>query len=218
MKFEIRCLVCLGVLGLLQGCNDAPVDTPPPDGGDVVNRQCDEADNMCLSENEVLHCVDGYRKREYCNSGELCFDGRCGVIVCEAGKILSCLENGKYHGCNSLGTGEGDYDCPTGQTCVEGRCQNRLCMPDSGKCKNDEVILLCNEAGTAYTVEKKCNDISPKTVCDNNQCVPICDRTVKEASYIGCEYWAVDLDNAIDGGVYDAQGQPFAVVLSNTES
>ena len=216
MKSDIRWLMVLWIPGLIQGCHEASVDAKPDDGGTVVTRECNEAENMCLSDTEVLHCVGDVRKREYCNSGELCFDGRCGKVVCEPGKILSCLDNGKYHGCNSKGTGEGDFDCPTGQTCVDGQCQNRLCMPDSGKCKNDEVILMCNEAGTAYTVEKRYQDTSPKTICDNDQCVPICEKTVKEASYIGCEYWAVDLDNAIDAGVYDAQGQPFAVVLSNT--
>lgn len=220
------------ILSLCMGCtqegegttdsgnsNDAGhTDKPGNDGNDIVIQTCDPKDDICLSQEEILHCVDGTRKREYCPSGELCFDGKCGAVVCEPNQIESCLPNGKYHGCNPLGTGVGDFDCDYGSTCIDGKCQPRLCTEGSGKCLDNETILLCNEAGTAYSDERKCADIAEKTVCENGACIPICEQSVKTASYIGCEYWAVDLDNAIDAGVYDAAGQPFSVVLSNTHA
>lgn len=185
-------------------------------GGDVTVVTCDPKDDMCLSNYEVLHCVDGRRISEYCAEGELCFDGKCGGIICEANHIESCLPNGKYYGCNQLGTGMGEFECSYGTTCVDGACKPRLCLEGAGKCLDEDTIILCNEAGTAYDVEKKCSDIEEKSICEDGACISICDKTSKDASYIGCEYWAVDLDNAIDAGVYDAAGQPFAVVLSNT--
>lgn len=214
----------LFLLSVTAGCSDAspPDDAPGNNGdhsnnaGDVVIDTCDEAQNTCLSSNEVLHCVNGVRTREYCPENELCFGGKCGAVVCTPNQIEACRKNGKYYGCNSAGTGMGDFDCDYGLTCIDNTCQARLCEQNSGQCKDEETIYLCNEAGTAYDVEKNCNDILPKSVCDGGKCVPICEQTRKEASYIGCEYWAVDLDNAIDAGTYDAAGQPFAVVLSNT--
>lgn len=200
------------------GCEENSLKNSDEDGNIVV-QTCDAKDDLCLSQDEVVHCVDGVRIREYCASGEYCFEGQCNPVVCEAGAIESCREDGRYHGCNAVGTGMGDYACGEGLTCVDHQCVARLCLEGAGKCLDEETILLCNEAGTAYDVSTKCADISAKTVCEDGACIPICDQTSKNASYIGCEYWAVDLDNAIDGGgSLDAAGQPFAVVLSNTHA
>ncbi|MBQ8037193.1 MAG: IgGFc-binding protein [Proteobacteria bacterium] len=217
MKKNVRFGMCLVAL-CLSACGENGENKKPdnPGPGDVVIKTCDPKDDICLSQKEVLHCVDGVRKSEYCASGELCYDGKCGEVVCTAYEIESCLPDGRYHGCNALGTGTGDYECEYGTTCVENACVPRLCEEGSGVCIDDDTIALCNQAGTAYSEQKKCSDIQEKTVCEKGACIPICDQTTKDASYIGCEYWAVDLDNAIDAGVYDAAGQPFAVVLSNT--
>lgn len=210
----LLCALCLA------SCDEHGVkpEKEPSGPGDVVIQTCDPKDDVCLSENEVLHCVNGLRTSEYCAAGEFCFDGKCGGVVCTANEIESCLPDGRYHGCNARGTGFGDYECEYGTTCVDGACVPRLCLEGAGVCLDEDTIALCNKAGTEYSEKKKCSDIQPKTVCEEGACIPICDRTVKDASYIGCEYWAVDLDNAIDAGVYDAAGQPFAVVLSNTHS
>ena len=225
MKHRIALIILAACIGGGWGCSEGSDDDSgkqdpkdPNKQGQVVVTKCDPKDDVCLSKTEILHCVNGERVREYCSTNEFCFDGKCGPIVCEANKIESCLENGKYHGCNSLGTGTGDFDCPLGETCLDGECKPRLCLEGAGKCLDEENILLCNEAGTSFSVQKKCSEIAEKTICDNGACIPICEKNSKDASYIGCEYWAVDLDNAIDAGVYDAAGQAFAVVLSNTHS
>lgn len=219
MKQAFRWGILLIAAGLVScDSQEGGSDPDPTDPGNVVIKTCDPKDDICHSPNEVFHCVDGIRKLEYCASGEFCFEGKCGSVVCTANEIESCLPDGRYHGCNSLGTGVGDYECEYGTTCVDGACVPRLCIEGSGVCMDEETIALCNRAGTAYTEETKCSDIQAKTVCEKGACIPICDKSTKDASYIGCEYWAVDLDNAIDAGVYDAAGQPFAVVLSNTHA
>ena len=205
------CLVCFA------GCGEDKESGEEQGGGTIPNiTKCDPAQDTCISNEEVIHCVDGTRKREYCTDGTLCYNGKCGNVVCTPNTIDRCEENGQYFGCNPLGTGKGSFDCGYGLTCVDSECVPRICEAGNGKCLDDNTILLCNEAGTAYSVEKNCADILQKSVCEEGACIPICEKTSKEASYIGCEYWAVDLDNALDAGVYDAAGQPFAVVLSNT--
>ncbi len=210
-------LIILGIVAAATGCTESVHESTDPSGS-VVVKKCDASEDTCLTTTEVLRCVNGYRKREYCPANNLCFEGKCGEPICEPYEIQSCLESGKYHGCNPVGTGYGDFDCPTDQTCVNNQCTARLCKAGTGKCLDDETILLCNEAGTSYSDRKKCQDIANKSICEDGSCIPICEKTSKTASYIGCEYWAVDLDNAIDAGVYDAAGQPFAVVVSNTHS
>ena len=79
------------ILSLCMGCtqegegttdsgnsNDAGHTDKP--GNDIVIQTCDPKDDICLSQEEILHCVDGTRKREYCPSGELCFDGKQFVV------------------------------------------------------------------------------------------------------------------------------------------
>jgi len=53
-------------------------------------------------------------------------------------------------------------------------------------------------------------------VCYHGECVSVC--TASDKSYIGCEYFAVDLDNAnvpCSNGMCDASASQFAVVVSN---
>ena len=213
-KHTVPLLFFVAVIALCAlGCDEPSKEKP----SGVVIVKCNPAENTCLSRTEVWHCVGDERVREYCPREEYCFAGECNPVVCQAGRIDSCLEDGRYHGCNVMGTGEGDFDCPDNKTCSDGECIQRLCLEGTGNCLDDETIMLCNKAGTAFTERKKCADIAPKTICEEDRCIPICEQQHKVASYIGCEYWAVDLDNAIDGqGTLDAAAQPFAVVLSNT--
>lgn len=214
--WNVYVAVCLAAVCCVSCESQDEVQDDSGDNDNIVVPKCDPSENTCLSEREVLHCVGDTRKREYCKADEFCYDGKCGKVICTPNEIQSCNDDGTYHGCNPLGTALGDYDCPDNKTCVDGACRVRLCESGSGHCRDSETILLCNAAGTGYTDEKKCNDIQEKSVCEDGKCVSICEQSTKDASYIGCEYWAVDLDNSIDAGVYDAAGQPFAVVLSNT--
>ena len=168
-------------------CQDNNKDANSGDNSNVIVQKCDPAQDICLSEGEVLHCVGDIRKREYCAADEKCFEGKCGKIQCEPYEILSCNEDGTYRGCNPAGTGIGDYDCPDNKTCAGGECRMRLCEKGSGNCRDSETILLCNAAGTGYDDERKCNDLKEKTVCENGACISICDQSTKNASYIGCE-------------------------------
>ena len=49
----------------------------------------------------------------------------------------------------------------------------------------------------------------------NGACVDACNDAAASRSYIACEYWAVDLDNAVVADQGAAAAQQYAVVLSN---
>ncbi|MFA5625816.1 MAG: IgGFc-binding protein [Bradymonadales bacterium] len=211
LQFSILGIALFLVLPFFVSCDNEG------NGQDINPQQCKREDDICLSLHEVSLCgEDGRRRSQYCATDELCYAGVCGKIVCEANKISHCLENGKYHGCNPVGTGHGDFDCYDKRTCVDGECVPRFCSEGEGRCADDDILLLCNEAGTKFSQEHSCRAENPRTSCVDDACVSLCEQNKKQVSYIGCEYWAVDLDNAIDNGVYDAAGQPYAVVLSNT--
>lgn len=213
LLFSSPALLCVMLITVvLSACDENSTQNP-----NINPTQCKKSDDLCLSARELSVCGDdGRRKTEYCTGNDLCFDAKCGPVVCTPNQISHCLENGQYVGCNPMGTGEGNFACSDKRTCVDGSCVARLCQQGEGVCADEETLLLCNEAGTKFTVEHRCKSADPRTSCVENACVSLCEQNSKLASYIGCEYWAVDLDNAIDNGVYDAAGQPYAVVLSNT--
>jgi len=61
-------------------CQDNNKDDNSGDNSNVIVQKCDSAQDICLSEGEVLHCVGDIRKREYCAANEKCFEGKCGKI------------------------------------------------------------------------------------------------------------------------------------------
>ncbi|MFH0902052.1 MAG: IgGFc-binding protein, partial [Pseudomonadota bacterium] len=114
--------------------------------------------------------------------------------------------------------GHDEPDCVDGQKrCYDGRhqecrqaqyqdiesCGSRACLPDLGCvdcnpayetiCTDDE-LHECNADGTVGEVLEICNP----GMCYNGECHDPCADAVERRSYIGCEYWPVDLDNAID--------------------
>ncbi|MBN8615895.1 MAG: IgGFc-binding protein [Deltaproteobacteria bacterium] len=104
-------------------------------------------------------------------------------------------------------------DCAaTEQVCLEGRgCA--VCRPDSQECFMGQPAM-CNSEGTAWIPLEEC-DTEGGEVCREGRCQNLCAAAEMESSYVGCEFYAVDLDNAAIGAGRDASSQQYAVVVSN---
>lgn len=89
----------------------------------------------------------------------------------------------------------------------------KLCRPNEGSCVGNNVVQ-CDATGDAYTVVEEC-DIEAGEVCEQGTCVNLCDEALAERSYVGCEFYAVDLDNAAIGAGRDAASQQYSIVVSN---
>jgi hypothetical protein len=77
--------------------------------------------------------------------------------------------------------------CDEDLGCVE-------CDPDlERQCRGDDVVM-CNDDGTFGGVIMTCDFES----CANGTCVDPCGAAAASRSYLGCEYWPVDLDNAVE--------------------
>jgi hypothetical protein len=89
------------------------------------------------------------------------------------------------------------------------------CLPSSLGCKGQDVIS-CSADGQIATLIETC-DTSANIACRGGSCRHLCSLAATERSNVGCEYWAVDLDNAMIDATSNAAAQQFAVVVSNPQ-
>ncbi|MGE0868908.1 MAG: IgGFc-binding protein [Kofleriaceae bacterium] len=68
------------------------------------------------------------------------------------------------------------------------------CTPGTPVCK-DGNVHSCEPDGMVGGETIACTG---SQICDNGACVDACASAAVSRSYVGCEYWAVDLDNAVE--------------------
>lgn len=139
---------------------------------------------------------------------------------------------GTYKGCSddSLGRvvcaddGSGWIVIPCGEdsVCLDAKVGCTNCRPGNKKCKDDDTVVRCDETGSEYVFAQDCAGAETGQICMMGSCVKLCEINAKLQSYIGCEYWGADLDNAMvpggDQGYYDAAGSQYSIVVSNTST
>jgi hypothetical protein len=145
------------------------------------------------------------------------------ACVIEGGKLAMI--------CNNSGTGYVERVCPgvdpNGSQTVDAQCRTSedgksactTCFPGDRSCLGESKVMECAADGSEWNINADCENDQPGTVCTGQVCEKLCDVNVKFNSYIGCDYWGVDLDNAfVPGGkegYYDASGAQFAIAVSN---
>lgn len=109
-----------------------------------------------------------------------------------------------------------ERDCAAaGLTCVPTLLECRRCAPTTARC-DGQTVLECSEDGWQETASMTC-PVEQERVCREGRCVDLCSVAAARRSNVGCEYWAVDLDNAMVDHTLNAAAQQFAVVISNPQ-
>lgn len=138
-------------------------------------------------------------------------DGGCepGVIYCDGDTVYTC-SNGTRMDVQACTDG---FVCAAGVGCVR-------CRPGFYTCEGQD-LSVCRPDGSGYDVERTCRG---DEVCSSagrvGTCNAACADAIANRSNIGCEYWAVDLDNAESSGGFggiteDAYSEQFAVAIAN---
>ncbi len=144
--------------------------------------------------------------------------------ICLPGTATSCATDDYVTRCNEAGTAIETVLCtnaggdPT--KCFEnGRCSE--CVPGLAKrCApaDSTVVERCDDTGH-WTTDEQCDAAAGKQCAPGGLCQKACDINVKANSYVGCAFWATDLDNAfVPGGArsyFDASNAQYAIVVSN---
>lgn len=133
-----------------------------------------------------------------------------GALRCNFGAIEHCVDSP-----GGLTFAKMDDCAVRGQVCslTLGRCAE--CEPNQPFC-DGQTITACGPTGERGEPGATC-DPTQKVACRDGACRDLCDDARSAKSNVGCEYWAVDLDNAMIDATSNAAAQQFAVVVSNAQ-
>lgn len=142
------------------------------------------------------------------------------AVVCEPGTVECGRENTpSIRTCNEAGTAFEDGSCPTSplSVCRGGVCAEVACIPGTRRCDSPSQPQECNAEGTAFEDTAQCTGSSR---CEEGNCLSRCRLAELTNSYIGCEYWAVELENHLlsdseTNPLPEDRRPPFAIVLFN---
>lgn len=135
-------------------------------------------------------------------------------FACETLESKGCVGNTSYT-CRA----EGEFLIPEGTDCtaMSRVCVDGLgclpCRPQETRCDNN-IVYQCESDGGKEAQTDSC-DPNMGEACHEGTCRNLCEVSQEEKSYLGCEFFAADLDNATVSQTRDASAQTYAVVVSN---
>ena len=148
-----------------------------------------------------------------------------GAIVCCPGQTNGCSDDARQlFTCAADGTGWVATDCLdeageatlclTSDAAPTGYCTS--CVPGAQRCLDDDTVERCDEAGLAWMEHQSCDGELTGKICLEGICISQCEVNAKQPVYMGCDFWAVDLDNSfLPWRELDAAGSQYSVVISN---
>lgn len=135
-----------------------------------------------------------------------------GVVPCTEG-VTECLGNALSRCANGKRTTIDDC-ASRSLVCAPQLLRCTPCLPSSASCEGQNVQRCSDDGQTRIKVET-C-DTDKGIACRQGVCKNLCVAAARERSNVGCEYWAVDLDNVVTPQG-NAAAQQYAVVISNAE-
>ncbi|MSP25861.1 MAG: hypothetical protein EXR75_12015 [Myxococcales bacterium] len=124
------------------------------------------------------------------------------------GSCGQCEIGSHYVPCNADGTPGAPINCPL--ACTPGLgCSD--CTPGEKACAGS-AVHQCTSDGKLGELVETC-DVAGGMACSQGECKPGCAVANDQPSNVGCEFWAVDLDQ--QDGFNDPASAPWGVVLAN---
>jgi hypothetical protein len=128
-----------------------------------------------------------------------------GVTECRGASLIHCVD----HEVVTID------DCGSrGMACAPSLLTCTPCLPDSTTCDGQDLVR-CDPRGQTKSKLETC-DAGKGFACRRDACVSLCLEAAVGKSNIGCEYWGVDLDNAVTTSG-NAAAQQYAIIVSNPQ-
>jgi len=206
----------------------------------LIDTQCKEPGTTCQNHTcQKVSCVPGNTKCQdtflatckgtgdgwdvtICPDGKpVCVKGSCrlcmpGELFCAPPPVVG-QPSKLLRKCGPEGHSAADIEpCKGDQVCLNGACGT--CQPGQKRCSG-QVAEACAPDGSSWQLAQDCS--AKSLTCLGGLCVNPCSGDFKSNTNVGCDYWAVDLDNALEisgGKKYDAQNAQFSVIVSNTST
>jgi hypothetical protein len=153
-----------------------------------------EGEHVCINASMISVCVNGALQfSDTCAEGMPCQDGYCTrPIACTPGQSVEC-DGFEYHWvCLEGGEAQALKPCPNGTMCVLGECRALECTPGAGECLDSATVRHCLPDGSGWGQPTACG---VGETCTGGACLSLCEADIKQNTNVGCQYWAVDLDN-----------------------
>ena len=160
---------------------------------------------MFLTSLVAAACDDSGSNKPFNTSNSNNNNGLCtpGTIECDGWTAKTCQADRTWSEVVC------PVNCEYGVGCVD-------CQEGEHYCR-ENTVMVCN-SNHELVVDHDCPE---QEACLFGQCVNRCHPSMLTTSNVGCEFWAVDLDNeavVTMGMTNDAAAQQFAVVIANVNN
>lgn len=138
------------------------------------------------------------------------------TVACEQNVHKSCVRMGEFVEVREVDCGERGLVCSVTRECITCGPGTRRCQPceESGGDCDPHVVEECDATGDSWTDLERC-DLAGGNECFAGECRNMCERATEERSYVGCEFFGADLDNAAIDDLNNASAQQFAIAVAN---
>lgn len=144
-----------------------------------------------------------------------------GTTLCRGDTLLACVASNDASVATETGKLQGAWvtkrDCGARSLICSVKLQAcSVCEPNTSEC-TDAGPRVCKADGSGWEQQPPC-DADDGSVCRAGGCQHLCSQASASKSNVGCEYWAVDLDNADVSPDVNAAAQQYAIVVSNPQA
>ena len=180
---------------------------PSGDGDGDTGGECVDGEEQCKTDGHQ-QCVGGVWVDQPCADGTYCDErtDTCTTCVCTPGQLGSCVDADQIETCAEDCSGFEPSPCADG-VCLDDACVDLVCAPNQSSCVDTDSYHTCNGTGTGFDPDVACG---PGEDCLAGACVSACELAEATKSNIGCEFWAVDMENLPPRNTYT-----YAVTVSN---
>ncbi|HVH99449.1 MAG TPA: hypothetical protein VM869_12075, partial [Enhygromyxa sp.] len=177
-------------------------------GGGGEAGECSEGEEQCKADTGHRVCSGGMWTPQPCADGSYCDEqsDSCITCVCVPGEPSGCADASNVEVCSADCSGYQPQPC-LGGVCLDGACIDLVCVPGQLGCADSDSVRACNNEGTAWSPPEDCE---VGEACYVGKCVSACELATTSKSNLGCEFWAVDMENLPPRDRYT-----YAVAISN---